>query len=86
MKPSSTGIGFSHQRVPSLSKTAMRASAGTNSGPPRLVTRATKSLMAALLAPSFQEARGSADLDAIIARLPLRFRALDRSSSSRRSC
>ena len=29
MKPSSTGIGFSHHSVPSLSKTATRSSGGT---------------------------------------------------------
>src|SRR5262245_29942093 len=46
MNPSSTGIGFSAQRVPSLSKTAMRASGGTKSGEPSVVTRATKSSMA----------------------------------------
>jgi hypothetical protein len=28
MKPSSIGIGFSHQSVPSLSKTAIRSAGG----------------------------------------------------------
>ena len=34
MKPSSIGIGFSHQSVPSLSKTATRSSGGTDCAAP----------------------------------------------------
>ena len=57
MKPSSIGIGFSHHRVPSLSNTATRSAGGTNSGDPSVVTRPTKSRMAAAAGPSFQLAR-----------------------------
>src|SRR5262249_60953429 len=52
-------IGFSHQSVPSLSKVAMRSDTGTKSGPPSLVTRATKSTMACLAGQSFQDGSGS---------------------------
>jgi len=38
MKPSSTGIGFSHHKVPSLSNTATRDSTGTNFVEPFRVT------------------------------------------------
>jgi hypothetical protein len=54
MKPSSIGIGFSHQSVPSLSKTAIRSAGGTKSGPPSSVTRPMKSTIACLEAPSCQ--------------------------------
>ena len=44
-KASWTYIGCSIHSVPSLSKVAMRWSAGTKSGPPCVVTRATKSVI-----------------------------------------
>lgn len=47
-------IGFSHHSVPSLSKTATRASGATKSGPPSVVTRSTKSTIVAFVGPSFQ--------------------------------
>ena len=59
MKPSSIGIGFSHQSVPSLSKIAIRSAGGTKSGPPSVVTRATKSTIAARVAVSFQRSRAA---------------------------
>src|SRR6187551_3491667 len=40
----------------------MRSAGGTNSGPPRVVTRATKSRMARFVAPWFQEGKGSAGI------------------------
>src|SRR3954453_20010247 len=46
------GIGFSHQRVPSLSNTATRSSTGTASAPSQV--RATKSTIACFAAPSSQ--------------------------------
>src|SRR3954469_5765198 len=49
------GIGFSHQRVPSLSNTATRSSTGTASAPSQV--RATKSEIACFAAPSRQLAR-----------------------------
>ena len=53
MKSSWIGIGFSHQRVPSLSNVAMRSDGGTKFGPSS-VTERTKSRIASLLLPSFQ--------------------------------
>ena len=55
MKSAWIGSGFSHQSVPSLSKTATRSDGGT----PSADTRSTKSSTAALASPSFQEASGS---------------------------
>ena len=52
-------IGCSHQRVPSLSKVAMRSSGLTKSGEPSFVTRSTKSVTDFLVGPSFQEGSGS---------------------------
>ena len=54
------GTGFSDQSVPSLSKVAMRSGGGTKSGPPSRVTRATKSTIDFLAAPSFHDGSGSA--------------------------
>ena len=45
MKSAWIGIGFSHQSVPSLSKTATRSSTGTGSEPFAPVTLATKSMI-----------------------------------------
>ena len=45
------------QSVPSLSNVAMRSATGTKSGEPAFVTLATKSTMACLAAPSFQEGK-----------------------------
>ena len=45
MKSAWIGIGFSHQRVPSLSKTATRFSTGTGFEPFAPVTLATKSMI-----------------------------------------
>ena len=59
MKASWTYIGCSHQSVPSLSKVAMRCSAATKSGPFRVVTRDTKSMIDCFVAPSFQDGSGS---------------------------
>jgi hypothetical protein len=50
MKPSSTGIGFSHQSVPSLSKTATRSSGGTD-----WAAVSANSTIACFVAPSFQD-------------------------------
>src|SRR5262245_52157844 len=50
MKPSSTGIGFSHQSVPSLSKTATRSSRGTD-----CAADSAKETIASFAAPSFQD-------------------------------
>ena len=47
-------IGFSHHSVPSLSKTATRASGATKSGP-SAVTRPTKSTIADFVGPSVQD-------------------------------
>src|SRR5262245_18045547 len=62
-------MGCSDHSVPSLSKTAMRSAAGTKSAPPWVVTRETKSRMAFLDAPSFQEGSGSALDDCASSRL-----------------
>src|SRR4051794_37750420 len=51
-------IGCSHQRVPSLSNTAMRWSGGTKSGVPSRVTFATNDRIAARDGPMFQEGSG----------------------------
>ena len=61
-------IGCSIHSVPSLSKVAMRWSGGTKSGPPCVVTRATKVVIADLVAPSFQDGSGSACASAELAR------------------
>src|ERR1700730_11385988 len=53
-------IGCSTHKVPSLSNVAMRSAGGTKSGPPCWVMRATKPVIARLLAPSFHD--GSASL------------------------
>ena len=53
MKSSWIGIGFSHHKVPSLSKTATRSSTGTASDPSPQA-RPTKSRIAFLAAPSCQ--------------------------------
>jgi hypothetical protein len=60
MKANCTYIGCSIHSVPSLSKVAMRWSGGTKSGPPWVVTRATKLVIDDLVAPSFQDGSGSA--------------------------
>jgi hypothetical protein len=54
-----TYIGCSIHSVPSLSKVAMRWSGGTKSGPPCVVTRATKLVIDDLEVPSFQDGSGS---------------------------
>ena len=59
MKPSSIGIGFSHHRVPSLSKVATRSSGGTNPAPPLRVADSTNATIALRVAVSRQEGRGS---------------------------
>ena len=59
MNPSWTGSGFSHHSVPSLSNVAIRSATGTKSGPPAVVTRSTKSRIAARAGVSFQDASGS---------------------------
>ena len=51
MKPSSTGIGFSDQSVPSLSNTATRSSGGTVCAAP-----SAKATIASRVAVSFHEA------------------------------
>ena len=58
MKSAWIGSGFSHQSVPSLSKTATRSSGGT---PPE-VTRSTNASTASFVGPSFQVASGSATI------------------------
>jgi hypothetical protein len=50
MKSAWIGIGFSHHKVPSLSKTATRSSGGT----PADTVRSAKSTTARLAVPSFQ--------------------------------
>ena len=57
MNPTSTGIGFSHHSVPSLSYTATRSATGMKSGLPSVVTASVKERMAARVAVSFQEER-----------------------------
>src|SRR5262245_8372945 len=57
-KNTCTCSGCSHHSVPSLSKVAMRSASGTKSAAPSFVTPATKSRIADLAAPSFQEGRG----------------------------
>ncbi len=57
MKSAWIGSGFSHQSVPSLSKTATRSPGGM----PSADTRSTKPSTAALAAPAFQEASASVD-------------------------
>ena len=52
MKPSSTGIGFSHQSVPSLSNTATRSSGGTD-----CAAVSANATIASRVAVSFQDAR-----------------------------
>src|SRR5664279_1464395 len=52
-------IGFSSQRVPSLSKVAIRSMGATNVSLYSAVTRSTKSRMARFASPSFQEGRRS---------------------------
>src|SRR5258708_5235532 len=54
-----TYIGCSTQRVPSLSKVAMRSAGATKSAPPALVTRSTKSTMACFVGVSFHDGKGS---------------------------
>src|SRR4029079_3433398 len=51
--------GCSTESAPSLSKTAMRSGTGVKSGEPAVVTRFTKSMIAALAATSFHDERGS---------------------------
>ena len=52
-------MGCSVQRVPSLSKVAIRSSVGTKSGPPGVTTRRTKETIADFAVPSFQDGNGS---------------------------
>ena len=52
-----TYVGCSLQRVPSLSKTAMRAAGATNWGLPWAVTAPTNFTIACLAAPSFQDGK-----------------------------
>ena len=52
-------IGCSDQSVPSLSKVAMRSPGATKSGPPSVVAAVTKSTIACLVGPSFQDGSGS---------------------------
>src|SRR5262249_25319413 len=54
-----TYIGCSHQRVPSLSKTAIRSAGFTKSREPSAVAFATNSMIAFLEAPSFHDGSGS---------------------------
>src|SRR3954447_1014166 len=56
MKSSWIGIGFSHHRVPSLSKTATRSSTGTPCSPH---ARLTNVMIACLVGPSRQVDSGS---------------------------
>ena len=58
-KASWTYMGCSTQRVPSLSKVAMRWSGGTKSGEPMWVTRCTKFVIVCLGEVLFQEGSGS---------------------------
>ena len=71
-KPSSIGIGFSRQRVPSLSNTATRSAGGRNFGDPSVVTLATKSRMAATAGPSFHDLAAWSPLAVAIAHLQAR--------------
>ena len=54
MKSSWIGIGFSHHKVPSLSKTATRSSTGTAADPSSPQLRSTNSTIACLVGPSRQ--------------------------------
>ena len=49
--------GCSVQSVPSLSKVAIRSSGSTHPGPPSVVAAVTKSMIASLIGPSFQDGR-----------------------------
>jgi len=60
-------IGCSDQSVPSLSNVAMRASRGTKSGEPSVVTLSTKAMIDAFAAPSFQDGNGSSAASAACA-------------------
>src|SRR5882724_9490597 len=72
-KASWTYIGCSHHSVPSLSKVAMRCSAGTKSGPPCVVTRATKLTIDVFVGPSFHDGNASACASADMGRIgPIR--------------
>jgi hypothetical protein len=55
MKSAWIGNGFSHHRVPSLSKTARRSSAGTSA-----TVRSTNPMIVCLTGPSFHVVRISA--------------------------
>src|SRR5215211_4129691 len=59
MKSSWIGIGFSHHRVPSLSNTATRSSAGTGSDPSSPQVCQTKSTIACRAGPARQLRRTS---------------------------
>src|SRR5688500_4896275 len=73
VNPSWIGSGFSHHSVPSLSKVAMRSAGAPKSRPPSVVTRSTKSRMAARAGVSFQDASGSSGMAGIVRpRLELR--------------
>jgi hypothetical protein len=60
MKSSWIGIGFSHHKVPSLSKTATRSSIGTVADPSAPQIRSTNSTIACLVGPSRQPDSNSA--------------------------
>ena len=83
MNPISIWIGFSHHNVPSLSNTATRSAGGTKSGPPSVVTRATKSTIALVAGVSFHEA--SAALASSVAAIAGQSRANAIRASSARS-
>ena len=59
MKSSWIGIGFSHHRVPSLSKTAILSSGAISSGLPSVVARSTNCRTACFGGPSCQLGSGS---------------------------
>jgi hypothetical protein len=63
MKPSSIGIGFSHQRVPSLSNTATRSSGGTSR-----VAASTNSTIACRVALSCQDASSAMPVTGALSR------------------
>src|SRR5262245_5161796 len=82
MKPTSTGIGFSHQSVPSLSNTATRSSAATNVGALSSQTCSTNATIARRVAVSFQEGSSPTSVSVGERGLELRHRLVDREGRS----
>src|SRR5262245_38123543 len=74
MKASSTGIGFSHHSVPSLSNTATRSSGATKLSCPSWVVASTKAVTALRGFVSLQDGRGSSSEELPFLELPIGLR------------